>query len=168
VSLFTGVHATARFSMAQRLENVAVIGVNIVFSIALPFFFLPFRQALLVCLLVNVPSSLLLVIQIAVNHEVPETQGNVVEGEPIDWGAHQVLTSHNYSVSSSAALHFSGGLNMQIEHHLFPSVHYSHYPALSRLVREACVEFGLPYHTSTSIWQAMAKHYRVLRLHGAG
>jgi fatty acid desaturase len=114
---------------------------------------------------VNVPSSLLLVLQIAVNHEVPETQGNVVAGEPIDWGTHQVLTSHNYAVASPAILHFSGGLNMQIEHHLFPSVHYSHYPALSRLVREACAEFGLPYHASRTVWEAVAKHYRVLRLH---
>lgn len=166
-SLFTGLHATSRFTMVQRLENILVIGVNLVFSVALPFFFLGFRQALLVCLLVNVPSSLLLVLQIAVNHEVPETQGNVVAGEAIDWGVHQVLTSHNYSVRSPAALHFSGGLNMQIEHHLFPSVHYTHYPALSHLVREACVEFGLPYHESCSIWAAVAKHYRVLRLHGA-
>jgi linoleoyl-CoA desaturase len=164
-SLFTGLHATARFTLAQRLENCAVIGVNLVFSVALPFFFLPFGRALLVCLLVNVPSSLLLVLQIAVNHEVPETQGNVVAGAPIDWGTHQVLTSHNYAVASPAVLHFSGGLNMQIEHHLFPSVHYSHYPALSRLVREACAEFGLPYHASRTVWEAVAKHYRVLRLH---
>jgi fatty acid desaturase len=164
-SLFTGLHATARFSLAQRLENVAVIGVNLVFTVALPFFFLPFRQALLVCLLVNVPSSLLLVLQIAVNHEVPETQGQVVAGQPIDWGVHQVLTSHNYAVGSPLSLYFSGGLNMQIEHHLFPSVHFSHYPALSGLVRAACTEFGLPYHASRSIWEAVAKHYQVLRLH---
>jgi fatty acid desaturase len=164
-SLVTGLHATARFTLAQRLENIAVISVNLMFTVALPFFFLPFRHALLVCLLVNVPSSLLLVLQIAVNHEVPETQGHVVDGQPIDWGEHQVLTSHNYAVGSPVALYFSGGLNMQIEHHLFPSVHFSHYPALSGLVRAACTEFGLPYHTSCSIWEAVAKHYRVLRLH---
>jgi fatty acid desaturase len=164
-SIFTGLHATARFTMKQRIENTLVIGVNLVFSIALPFFFLDFRRALLVCLLVNVPSSLLLVLQIAVNHEVPETQNQVVAGKPIDWGEHQVLTSHNYAVGSVMALHFSGGLNMQIEHHLFPSVHYSHYPALSALVREACVEFGLPYHSSRSMWEAVTKHYQVLRLH---
>lgn len=165
VSLFTGRHAGARFCLAQRLENIVVIGVNLLFSVALPFFFLPASHALLVCLAANIPSSLLLVLQIAVNHEVPETQGNVIPGASIDWGEHQVLTSHNYAVTSPTALFFSGGLNMQIEHHLFPSVHYSHYPALSRLVREACVEFALPYHTSSSIWEALAKHYRVLRLH---
>ncbi len=165
VSLFSGTHAGIRFTLAQRLENTLVIGVNLFLSLALPFCFLPFGHALLVCLLVNVPSSLILVLQIAVNHEVPETQGNVVAGAPIDWGVHQVLTSHNYAVRSPVALHFSGGLNMQIEHHLFPSVHFRHYPALSGLVRETCAEFGLPYHESETMWEAVTKHYRVLRLH---
>ena len=164
VSLFTGLHAGVRFPMAQRVENIVVIAVNLVFSVALPFFFLPFRQALLVCLIANVVASLFVTIQISVNHEVPETQGHVSADVPIDWGVHQVLTSHNYAVDSTAALHLSGGLNMQIEHHLFPGVHYTHYPALSHLVREACAEFGLPYHRSQSIWEAMAKHYQVLRL----
>lgn len=163
-SVFTGKHKTSCFSFKQRIENTLVIGTNLIFSVALPFFFLDFRRALLVCLLVNVPSSLLLVVQIAVNHEVPETMSKVVPGAPIDWGVHQVLTSHNFGVDSPFALHLSGGLNMQIEHHLFPSVHYSHYPALSLIVQKACVEFGLPYNTSSSIWEALGKHYRILQI----
>lgn len=162
VSLFTGSHAGVRFSMAQRIENTLVIGANLVLTVALPFFFLDWRRALLVTALVNVPSSFLLVIQISVNHEVPDTMSRVVPGEAIDWGAHQVLTSHNFAVDSALALHMSGGLNMQIEHHLFPGVHYRHYGALSQIVRSACTEFGLPYSTSRSLWEAMGKHYRVL------
>ena len=164
-SLFTGLHAGVRFPLAQRIENTVVIGVNLAFSVALPFFFLPAGRALVVCLVANVVASLFVTLQISVNHEVPETQGHVSADVPIDWGAHQVLTSHNYAVGSAAALHLSGGLNMQIEHHLFPGVHYTHYPAISGLVREACVEFGLPYHSSRSMWEAVTKHYQVLRLH---
>jgi linoleoyl-CoA desaturase len=164
LSLFTGDHATVKFTFAQRVENTVMIGLNLVVTVALPFFFLDWRRALLVCLLVNVPSSFFLVIQIAVNHEVPDTMNKVVTGAPIDWGVHQVLTSHNFAVDSFAALHFSGGLNMQIEHHLFPSVHYSHYPALARIVKQACEEFDLPYNTSCSLWEAMVKHYRVLQM----
>jgi fatty acid desaturase len=164
LSIFTSKHAGVSFSMRQRIENTLVIGSNLVFTVALPFFFMPWQKALFLCALVNVPSSFMLVIQIAVNHEVPETMGKVVPGESIDWGVHQVLTSHNFGCDSTFALHMSGGLNMQIEHHLFPSVHYSHYPALSRIVREACAEFGLPYNSSRHLWQAMGKHYQVLRL----
>lgn len=164
ISIFSGTHANIRFSLAQRIENTVIIGMNLFITVVLPFLFLDWQRALLVCLLANVPASLMLVVQIAVNHEVPETMSNVVPGEAIDWGAHQVLTSHNFGVDSTIALHMSGGLNMQIEHHLFPGVHYRHYPAISKLVREACVEFGLPYHTSRSVFEAVSKHYDVLKI----
>ena len=102
-------------------------------------------------------------LQIAVNHEVPETMSRIVPDKPIDWGTHQVLTSHNFAVGSFLAMHFSGGLNMQIEHHLFPGVHYTHYHAITPIVREACAQFNLPYNESRSLWEAMRKHYRLLR-----
>lgn len=56
---------------------------------------------------------------------------------------------------------------MQIEHHLFPGVHYTHFPEISRIVRAACVEFQLPYNTSSHVFDAMAKHHRLLQENGA-
>ncbi len=164
VSLFTKKHMTNVFTLRQRVENTLAIAFNLVFSVGLPFFFMPFARALAVCLIANIASSLLVVIQIVVNHEVPETMGRTKAGETLDWGVHQVLTSHNFGVGSALALHMSGGLNMQIEHHLFPSVHYSHFPAIAPIVQRACAEFGLPYHESSSVFEAMAKHYRILKL----
>ena len=164
VSLFSGEHMGQRFPLRERLANIGAIGVNLLLTVALPFFFLPWPKALLVCFIANAVSSLMVTLQIVVNHEVPETAGKIVAGERRDWGEHQVLTSHNYGVESAFALHMSGGLNMQIEHHLFPSIYYTHYPALSKIVREACVEFGLPYNTSSSIVEAVQKHYRLLEL----
>jgi fatty acid desaturase len=167
LSLVTGVHPGLHLSFGRRLANTLTIGFNLLVSVALPFFFLPFGRALAVCFVANAVSSLMVVLQIVVNHEVPETASQIEPGCARDWGEHQVRTSHNYGVDSPLALHFSGGLNMQIEHHLFPSVHYSHYPALSRIVREACVQFGLPYHTSSSIVEAVQKHRRLLAAHSA-
>ena len=164
VSLFTHKFMSRRYRFIRRIENTLAIAFNLLFTVALPFFFLDWERALTVCLLSNAVSSLLVVVQIVVNHEVPDTMGRVTAGEPIDWGAHQVLTSHNYGVGSLVALHLSGGLNMQVEHHLFPRVHYTHYPALSHIVREACAEFGLPYNASAHVWEAIGKHYRVLKL----
>lgn len=162
ISLFTDRYMSRRYTFARRLENTFAIAFNLLFAVAMPFFFLDWKSALLVCLLSNMISSLLVVVQIVINHEVPETMSRVVAGEPIDWGAHQVLTSHNYGVGSRLALHLSGGLNMQVEHHLFPGVHYTHYPALSPIVQRTCAEFGLPYFTSTHVWQAIGKHHRLL------
>jgi linoleoyl-CoA desaturase len=164
LALVSRKHLTDRFTLRQRIENVLSIGFNLVFAVALPFFFLPPLEALAVCAITNVISSLLVVVQIVVNHEVPETEAAELPEGPTDWGAHQVLTSHNYGATSLWALHLSGGLNLQIEHHLFPSVHYTHYPKLQGIVREACREFGLPYHESKNVWVAMAKHHRLLKL----
>jgi linoleoyl-CoA desaturase len=163
-TLFTGKHHMRHLSVFERLENTIGLTLNVLITILLPFFFLPFPHALLVCLCSNIPASLMTVIQIAVNHEVPETQNKVdPKNVKIDWGTHQVLTSHNFGVNSKVALHMSGGLNMQVEHHIFPSVHYSHFPALAPIVQQACMEFGLPYNTSSSIFEAIRKHYTLLR-----
>jgi len=163
-TLFTGKHHMRHLGMGERLENTIGLTVNIFITILLPFFFLHFPQALLVCLCSNIPASLMTVIQIAVNHEVPETQNKVdPKNVKIDWGAHQVLTSHNFGVNSKVALHMSGGLNMQVEHHLFPSVHYTHFHAIAPIVQQACQEFGLTYNTSSSIFVAIKKHYDLLK-----
>lgn len=162
-SLFSDKGMSRVFRYRRRVENTIVIAFNLAFTVGMPFIFLDWPHALLVCLIANGLSSLLVVVQIVVNHEVPETMNRIVEGEPLDWGVHQVLTSHNYGVDSPLALHLSGGLNMQVEHHLFPRLHYIHYPAISHIVQEACVEFGLPYHSSKNIWQAMSKHYQLLK-----
>jgi linoleoyl-CoA desaturase len=164
ISLGTGRHMGAAFTLRERIENVLILGFNIVFSMALPFFFLPWAHALAVSLIVNVISSLMIVTQIVVNHEVPDTMGASPLDSPVDWGVHQVLTSHNFGVDSALALHLSGGLNMQVEHHLFPGLHYTHFPAVSAIVRSACAEFGLPYHASLSIFEAVGRHYQVLKL----
>lgn len=164
VSLFTDKHLSNPYPFHRRVENVFAIAFNILFMVALPFFFLDWRTALLVCFVSNAISSPLVVLQIVVNHEVPDTMNKITPGEPLDWGTHQVLTSHNFAVKSQFALHMSGGLNMQVEHHLFPRVHYTHYHALSEIVREACTEFGLPYNTSEHVFEAVGKHYSVLKL----
>lgn len=166
-SFFSRNQEALGLSPRERFGNVLALMFNLFVSVALPFFFLPFWNALAVCLLANAVCSLVVVLQIVVNHEVPETMGQTPKDRRGDWGAHQVLTSHNYGVDSWLALHLSGGLNMQIEHHLFPSVHYSHYPALSRIVRGACSEFGLPYNTSPSLLEALRKHHQLLATNSA-
>lgn len=163
ISLFTTRYLSRPFGFAQRLENVAAIAFNLLFVLGTPFFFLDWQTALAVAAISSAVTSPLVVIQIVVNHEVPETMNRVEAGQSLDWGAHQVLTSHNFGVDSTWALHLSGGLNMQVEHHLFPGVHYTHYPALSKIVQTTCAEFGLPYNTSTHVGQAIWKHYQVLK-----
>jgi fatty acid desaturase len=120
----------------------------------------------MVCLLSSIVCSLGVILPNLVNHEVPEVS-ETPSRERMDWGVHQVVASHNYGTNSRWALYYSGGLNLQIEHHLFPSVHYSHYPALAAIVRDVCDEFGVPYHATGTFWQALKKHQSLLKLHAA-
>jgi len=161
-SLFTGKHKMRYLPLLQRLENFFAITTNILLTLLLPFFVLPLPHAFLVMCCSNIPASLITVIQIAVNHEVPETMNKVSNDVKIDWGTHQVITSHNFGVNSKIALHCSGGLNMQVEHHIFPSVHYTHYTALAVIVQQACKEFNLPYNQSPNIFVAVGKHFHLL------
>ena len=59
-----------------------------------------------------------------------------------------------------------GGLNFQIEHHLFPRISHVNYPALSGLVEETCREFGIKYAVHRSFWAGIASHFRWLRRMG--
>jgi len=59
-----------------------------------------------------------------------------------------------------------GGLNFQIEHHLFPRISHVHYPALSAIVRETCAKFQLPYNYYPTVGGAVISHFRMLKAMG--
>ncbi len=82
------------------------------------------------------------------------------------WAEHQLRTTANFSAGRPLATFLVGGLNHQIEHHLFAGICHIHYPALSKIVRETALEFGLPYHEHESFFTALASHYRVMRTLG--
>ena len=91
---------------------------------------------------------------------VPTPQG----GERIEaeWAVHQVQTTVNFSRQNPILRWFLGGLNFQIEHHLFSRICHIHYPAISKVVEETCKEFGVRYAAHRSIFSALASHFRWL------
>jgi linoleoyl-CoA desaturase len=82
------------------------------------------------------------------------------------WAAHQIETTVNFARGSRVLSWLVGGLNFQIEHHLFPQICHIHYPAVSRLVEEACREFGLRYTAHETFLAGLASHFRWLRRMG--
>jgi len=87
-----------------------------------------------------------------------------VEGRlPAAWAEHQIRASVDFAPSSRVLTWYLGGLNFQIEHHLFPAVCHVHYPALARIVRETCRENGIPYRVQPDLRTAIAAHQRHLR-----
>jgi linoleoyl-CoA desaturase len=59
-----------------------------------------------------------------------------------------------------------GGLNFQIEHHLFPKISHIHYPQISKLVKETCKEFNVTYHEYSTMFDAVVSHIMYLRRMG--
>jgi len=79
------------------------------------------------------------------------------------WAVHQVETTVNFARGNPVLCWWLGGLNYQIEHHLFPQICHIHYPALSKIVEQTCKEHGVRYTAFRTFTGALISHYRWLR-----
>jgi linoleoyl-CoA desaturase len=82
------------------------------------------------------------------------------------WAVHQVKTTVDFARGNHLLTWYLGGLNFQIEHHLFPKISHLHYPRVSKIVQTVCAEFGVPYSAHDGVLGAMASHWRWLRRMG--
>lgn len=89
----------------------------------------------------------------------PTEQGTMADS----WAVHQMQTTANFAPRSPIITFFCGGLNRQIEHHLFPKICHVHYPALAVIVRETAQEYSLPYLENETFASALGSHYRLLK-----
>lgn len=96
------------------------------------------------------------------SHPVPNEKGEIEN----DWAIHQLNTTANFSRHNKIISWYVGGLNFQIEHHLFPRISHIHYPAISNIVKQTAGEFHIPYIENKTIWSAIASHLRLLRKFG--
>lgn len=83
-----------------------------------------------------------------------------------DFYVHQLKTTANFAPGNPLVTFITGGLNHQVEHHLFPRVCHVHYPALSAIVRACAQEYGVPYFEHPTFRAALASHGRVLKAVG--
>ncbi|MCX7667062.1 MAG: acyl-CoA desaturase [Gemmataceae bacterium] len=86
-------------------------------------------------------------------------------GEHMDksWAVPQVETTVNFARGNPFLSWWLGGLNFQIEHHLFPQICHIHYPAISKIVEQVCKEHGVRYTAHPTFWRGLVSHYRWLR-----
>lgn len=93
--------------------------------------------------------------------EFPEADpnGNVQDSFLV----HELKTTANFGTESKFLTWFTGGLNFQIEHHLFTNICHIHYSGVSKIVRETTKEFNLPYHSEKSFLSALINHYFMLK-----
>ncbi|TMQ51146.1 MAG: acyl-CoA desaturase [Candidatus Eisenbacteria bacterium] len=93
------------------------------------------------------------------DHPVPDVDGAMENA----WMVHQMETTSNFANKNRLLTWYVGGLNHQVEHHLFPKICSVHYPALSRIVRRTAEKHGIPYHHHETLRAAVGSHLRTLR-----
>jgi linoleoyl-CoA desaturase len=139
----------------------------IVFYIALPIFCVGFLPWLGGFVFANIVAGIVLSYTFQLAHAVegPEFDAVGLDDKMIEteWAVHQIKTTANFAPRNKLISWFVGGLNYQVEHHLFPRISHIHYPALSKIVQEQCQRFGLPYHSFPTLALAVASHVRTMK-----
>jgi linoleoyl-CoA desaturase len=128
-----------------------------------------FWQVVLGFLLLHIICGLALSVVFQLAHTVEGTQFPLPGEEGSmenNWAIHQMHTTSNFAPDSRILSWLLGGLNFQVEHHLFPRICHVHYPALSRIVKQTAAEFDVPYLENKTFGQAFRSHVRTLKKTG--
>ena len=157
-------------------KNIGLIILSKIFYfsliLGLPMAVLPYSPGtiLLMFLLMHVVTGITLSMIFQLAHIVPSSSFLEPEEPHIDdnWYVHQLNTTANYSTQNSVLTWLIGGLNHQVEHHLFPHICHIHYPQLAKIVQQTTQEFGLPYHNEPKMGKAIIAHFTMLRDLGRG
>jgi fatty acid desaturase/predicted heme/steroid binding protein len=133
------------------------------YTLFLPFYLNPWKQAMALVLLFVLTNGYLFILNFAVNHLLEENVFPDQNSQERDWAKLQVLTSSNYATNSTFWVWFSGGLNLQIEHHLFPGVSHLYLPEVAPIVQQVCKEHNVMYTNKETYWEALVSYYRFMK-----
>lgn len=138
-----------------------------IFYIIIPIYFLGAGTWAIGFAVMHIVMGLTLALVFQLAHVVEHTEFELVQGDVMvienAWAEHQVRTTANFAPDNLLVNWFVGGLNYQIEHHLFPRISHVHYPALSKIVQQTCQEHGIPYNTYPTLFSSIASHFRMMR-----
>lgn len=93
------------------------------------------------------------------NYMLPDESGNI----QADWAVNQLFNTSNFAPKAKIFSWYVGGLNYQVEHHLFPNICHVHYEKLAKIVKETAEEYNLPYFSQKTFWGALREHTIMLR-----
>jgi linoleoyl-CoA desaturase len=171
--LIRGRIESQRVQRPKGWDLATFIGGKVVFfglAFGLPLLFHPVLVVLFFYAVAALVLGTVLSIVFQLAHCVEEAEFPVPSKETgrIDqpWAMHQAETTVDFARSSRLLSWLLGGLNFQVEHHLFPRICHVNYPAISKVVEQTCREFGVRYREHRSFWAGLASHFRWLRRMG--
>src|SRR5690606_12720504 len=136
-------------------------------TIAIPLLLLniTIAQFLIGFFTAHLTAGIILGVVFSLAHVVENTEhpmGDENGKMPDSWAIHQMKTTNNFAMNNSMVTWYVGGLNFQVEHHLFPNVCSIHYKNISPIVKSTAEEFNVPYLYHETLTAAIASHYRQL------
>lgn len=138
--------------------------------VGLPIYLLGWYDWMISFLIFTLVAGFVLSMVFQLAHTVEHTQFPIADKETgkleDEWAIHQIKTTANFATNNPIVSWLVGGLNFQIEHHLFPKISHVHYPAISKIIRQACQEYGLVYIEYPRVRYAVASHVAFLRQMG--
>ena len=141
----------------------------LIFYIGIPLYFLPLSWFLVGYFVMNAAFGLTMSIVFQLAHVVENTHFDAINTEDMkldiedEWAVHQLATTSNFATNNKFISWCLGGLNFQVEHHLFARVSHVHYPALNRILKRVCKENNVVYNSYPTMWQAFKSHMRFVK-----
>lgn len=143
---------------ARAIAGFSLMGLHLVVYCGVLLSYLSLSDAAIFMFLHNGSLGLYLGMAFAVNHIGMRM---LKSGEQLSYFEQQVLTARNIG-GGWLTTFILGGLNFQIEHHLFPEISTPRLPKFAELVKELCEKEGVTYH-SVSFWKGCKEVYLHLR-----
>ncbi len=136
------------------------------YMLVLPSFFHPLWQVLIAFIAIHLILGLTLALVFQLAHIVEGNEFPIIAKNkqlPTEWAIHEIKTTANFANQNKIATWYLGGLNFQIEHHLFSRICHIHYPQLQQFVQATCKKFNLQYLSYRSFIHALLAHFRLLK-----
>jgi len=128
-----------------------------------PFYLHSFFRAVGLWGLFSATTSYMFMLMFSVNHLTEDATFPDEKTISRDWAKLQCLTATNFCVGSQFWTWMSGGLNYQLEHHLFPYLPHVYLPIISPIVQQTCKEYNVEYSSFPSYPSAIYSHYCLLK-----
>jgi linoleoyl-CoA desaturase len=156
------------FDAKQLLVLIVSKIAYILFIFVLPMLVLQisFWQWLVAFMIVHLVAGLILSTIFQLAHVVEGVdQGEVSETGVVEnaWAVHQLKTTSNFNNGNKLLSWYIGGLDYQIEHHLFPKISHIHYKKIAEFVAETAKDFKLEYNDKKGFFTALDSHIKMLK-----
>ncbi len=139
----------------------------VLFFVLIPMYIIGIVPFIIGFLIIHFSMGISLAIVFQLAHVVEKTHFEDANHQAIkindEWAVHQIRTTADFATHNKVIGWFTGGLNFQVEHHLFPHISHVHYPVIHNIVKDACKENSIRFNQYPSMMSALISHLRFLK-----